>query len=440
MSKLESWGKYPYYPQNPHQIYWQDEILGKITEVCSEHKSTLPFGNGRSYGDVCLAESDNVIQLKNLAKFIDFDEKNGIIKVESGVTIEEILKVTIPKGWFVAVTPGTKYVTVGGAIANDVHGKNHHEKGTFGCNVTKFGLIRSDQEKEIICSKDENQELFNATIGGLGLTGIISFAELKLIKITSSIIETKVMPFKSLDEFFEISKENDTKYDYTVSWVDCLSKGDSLGRGIYFAGNHSEKGVLKIANKKKTCMPFLPPFSLINKFSLKLFNSFYYNLHLRKREVKSTYDEFFYPLDHVEKWNRIYGKKGFQQYQCVIPKDGDGAEAGIREILKMISKAKSGSFLAVLKNFGDFESPGLLSFPVAGTSLALDFAQGKYLAGLFDDLDKIVVKFGGRIYPAKDAHMSGENFRKLYPKWQKLEELRDKSLNSRFWNRVINDK
>ena len=429
---LRSWGRYPYHPQNPNKIYWRDEITGKLETVSVKNGDTLAFGNGRSYGDSCLAKSGQVIHTKSLNRFIAFDMESGIIKVESGVTIEEILNVSIPKGWFVSVTPGTKYVTVGGAIANDVHGKNHHEKGTFGCHVTKFGLIRSG-EREVTCSKNENVELFNATIGGLGLTGIVSWAEIKLIKIKSSLIEKTTMPFGSLDEFFEVSNKNDEKNDYSVAWIDCLAKGKKLGRGIYFTGNHCKNGSLEIPDKKKASMPFSPPFSLINKFSLKIFNSLYYNLH-RRKNGKSSYDDFFYPLDHINNWNKVYGKNGFQQYQCVIPKEK--ARDGIYEILKTISRAKSGSFLAVLKNFGNMQSPGLLSFPMEGTSLALDFSQGDYLKELFGNLDKIVVKFGGRIYPAKDAHMSGEDFRKFYPKWRDLEKLRDKSLNSRFWDRV----
>lgn len=439
MSKLESWGRYPYKPQNSHKIYWQDEVSKKLKEICDEHRSTLVYGNGRSYGDVCLAKSNHVLHMNDLAKFFDFDEKNGTIKVEAGVTLEEILSVTIPKGWFLSVTPGTKYVTVGGAVANDVHGKNHHIKGSFGCNVLSFGLIRSDRlnEGEIFCSKDHNQELFNATIGGLGLTGIISWVEIKLIKIKSSFIKTKIRAFKSLDEFFDISKENDENHEYSVSWIDCLSKGKNLGRGIYFAGDHDEKD-LEIGKKKKISVPITPPFSLINKLSLRIFNKIYYHLHLNKTESRSTYDDFFYPLDHINNWNRIYGKKGFQQYQCVIPKEN--ARQGMTEILQTISNSGSGSFLAVLKNFGNIKSPGLLSFPIEGISLALDFAQGKYLNELLDKLDEIVVKFNGKIYPAKDAHMSAKNFKKFYPNWQELEGFRDKSLNSHFWDRVTKDK
>ncbi len=430
MKILKSWGNFPYKPQKSIEIQTHNEITTNLKSLVLKKRSTLAYGNGRSYGDSCLASSSNVIKMTGLKKIIDFDRNKGVIKVEPGITIEEILAITVPVGWFLATTPGTKYATIGGAIANDVHGKNHHSKGSFGCYVLRMGLIRSDSGEQI-CSRSENQDLFQATIGGLGLTGLISWTEIKLTKASSSFINVKTKPFNSLREFFEISKNNDQKHEFCVAWIDCLSNSN---RGIYFLGNFSNNKKLKLAQKTKLTIPLMPPFCLINKFSTKIFNTIYFRHHAKERSFETLYQDFFYPLDKIKNWNRIYGKKGFQQYQCLIPKEN--AEIALTKILKTIRESKSGSFLSVLKNFGSIKSPGLLSFPAEGTTLALDFPQKRNLSNIFDELDKIVVKYQGKIYPAKDAHMSATHFQRFYPNWSRLEELRDRSLNSIFWQRV----
>jgi FAD/FMN-containing dehydrogenase len=373
--------------------------------------------------------------MRQLDRFISADWEFGLIRAEAGVTLDEVLAIAIPRGWFLPVTPGTKYVTLGGALANDVHGKNHHRRGTFGCHVPRFGLVRSDCPP-LICARQENPDLYAATIGGLGLTGIIDWLELQLVPIRSSQIDATHIRFGTLDEFFALSRELDGKYEFTVSWIDCLARGKSIGRGIFMAGNHAEEGPLAFDDKPKLNVPITPPFSAINRLSLRLFNSAYYRGHRAGRHSSQiSYEPFFYPLDRILNWNRIYGPRGFQQYQCVIPERN--AAAATRELLDAIAAAHSGSFLAVLKRFGNVASPGLLSFPLPGATLALDFPQqGETTARLFARLDAIVREAGGRLYPAKDAHMSGEDFRATYLSWKRLEELRDVCITSQFWERI----
>ena len=435
MTDLKSWGNYPNHPQIAHASYWRNNLSYEFSFLAKKYGSTLAFGNGRSYGDSCLAASGHALYTKNLNRFIAADWQNGIIKAEAGVTIEEVLEVAIPKGWFVPVTPGTKYITLAGAVANDVHGKNHHVRGTFGSHVLSFELLRCD-EQPITCTPIQNTDLFRATIGGLGLTGIISTVELQLMPISSSNINTTTTSFESLDEFFELSRKFDLNHEYSVAWIDCSARGKNLGRGIFFAGNHAKNGKLKVNKKEKITIPITPPFSLINGFSLKFLNQFYYNRNQASGLKKSVnYDPFFYPLDGILKWNRIYGRKGFQQYQCVIPENT--AKDAIAELLREIANHKAGSFLAVLKRCGNIKSPGLISFPMPGISLALDFAQhDEFNKKLFARLDEITRQAGGRLYPAKDAHMSGADFRNFYPSWKALESLRDPALTSHFWNRV----
>ena len=439
MTSLLSWGHYPAYHQTPHPCSWRGDITDTISDLINKQQTTLPYGLGRSYGDSCLAVSDHVLQTLQLNRYIQADWDRGVIVAEAGLSLDDILKLAIPNGWFLPVTPGTKFVTLGGAIANDVHGKNHHLRGTFGCHVKKFGLVRSDGSY-MICSTDENAEYFAATIGGLGLTGVIDFVELQLVPVKSSIIDSTNIRFGSLDEFFAISAELDDSHEFTVAWIDCLAKGKSVGRGIYMLGNSAEQGPLVYNDKRKLNVPVTVPVSLINPLSLRLFNSTYYRVHKAGRHsARVDYEPFFYPLDRVLNWNRIYGPRGFQQYQCVIP-EASAADAAA-ELLAAIAGSNQGSFLAVLKRFGQPVSPGLLSFPVPGATLALDFPQkGESTERLFSRLDSIVRDAGGRLYPAKDAHMSSEDFRAAYPAWEQLESLRDPALLSRFWQRVTTGK
>lgn len=432
---LYSWGRYPDAPQTGHICSWRNDLQGQLGNFLARQEHTLPYGNGRSYGDSCLATSNQVLHTRALNRFISVDWQNGCVVAEAGVTLAEILQLSIPNGWFLAVTPGTQFVTLGGAIANDVHGKNHHRRGTFGNHVQRFGLIRSGSA-ELVCSATENTDLFAASIGGLGLTGVISWAEISLLPIRSSLIDTTSVRFGGLAEFFALSAELDAQHEYSVAWIDCLAKGVNSGRGVFIVGDHARYGQLDRDQPAKLDVPLTPPVSLINRASLLAFNELYWRAHsVERKQARTSYEPFFYPLDRILHWNRIYGRKGFQQYQCVIPETA--AEAAIAELLRTISAAGQGSFLAVLKRCGNIASPGLLSFPLSGTSLALDFPQSTALErDLFPRLDAIVRQSAGRLYPAKDAHMTGPDFRLAYPQWEQLEALRDPILNSRFWKRV----
>lgn len=432
---LLSWGRYPAFPQTPAACHWRGDLAGQLALAQREHSTTLAFGAGLSYGDSGLAASDHVLHLRPLDRFISADWTAGVITAEAGVTLEEILALSIPRGWFVAVTPGTKYITLGGAIANDVHGKNHHRRGSFGRHVQSFGLLRSDSGR-MTCSPQQQPELFNATIGGLGLTGLIEWAQIQLIAIRSSRLDTVTQRFDNLDEFFALSNELDEKHEYCVSWIDCVARGKATRRGVYMAGDFANEGALEVETPRKLTVPLTPPTSLVNRMSLLAFNAAYWRKAPRHRTAERVgYGPFFYPLDALLKWNRLYGPRGFQQYQCLIPEAV--VRDGVHALLTAIAASGTGSFLAVLKRCGALPSPGLLSFPRPGTTLALDFPQTERLAaGLFPRLDAIVREAGGRLYPAKDAHMSGEDFRQSYPGWEQLEALRDPALLSRFWKRV----
>ncbi|RBJ84276.1 FAD-binding oxidoreductase [Pseudomonas sp. MWU12-2534b] len=432
-NSLYSWGRYPSIVQTGNFCEWQSEVSGRIAQISKIHGSTLPYGNGRSYGDSCLAASDHVLQLRSLGRFIKVDWKKGTVLAEAGVTLKEILAVSIPQGWFLTVTPGTQFVTLGGAVANDVHGKNHHLRGTFGNHVLRFGLVR--QGETMTCSPSENSDLYAASIGGLGLTGVITWVEIQLMSITASQIDYRIVRFENLAEFFTLSSQLDQLHEYSVAWIDCLARGEQLGRGVFMVGDHARYGSLDVCEGKKLWVPFTPPLSLVNKLSLRAFNELYWRAHPTvSTRVRCDYEPFFYPLDRVLYWNRIYGRRGFQQYQCVIPEAA--SEAAMGELLKAIARSGEGSFLAVLKRCGNVASPGLMSFPLSGTSLALDFPQKASLISLFARMDAIVRESGGRLYAAKDAHMSGSDFRQAYPSWEQLEALRDRSLMSRFWKRV----
>ena len=403
--------------------------------LASGRGGTLAFGMGRSYGDSCMAESDHVVATAGFDRVISADWDNGVIVAQPGLTLGTLIDMALPRGWFLPVTPGTKFVTLGGAVANDVHGKNHHVAGTFGCHVTRLSLLRTD-EGIVECSPKTNADLFQATVGGLGLTGILLSIELQLRRVESAYVDQCAIKFGGLDEFFALSAELDTRYEYAVAWVDCLATGWQTGRGHYIVGNHATDGRLQIAAPRPKSMPVDPPFSLVNGLTLKAFNALYYH---RQRAARVTsvvgYDPFFYPLDGLLHWNRMYGRGGFQQYQCVVP-FADAPDA-IRAVLSEIARSTSGSFLAVLKRCGGIRSPGLLSFPLEGVSLALDFAQRDAAnASLFARLDALIHEAGGRLYPAKDAHMGAAHFQKAYPAWPRVEALRDRHLQSRFWKRV----
>ena len=397
----------------------------------------LAFGLGRSYGDSCFNDGGELLLTASLDHVLAFDELQGLVRCEAGTTLDEILQIAVPRGWFLPTTPGTKYVTIGGAIANDIHGKNHHRAGTFGCHVTQFELLRSNGER-LVCSPDRHRELFGATIGGLGLTGLITWAEFQLRRIHNSMIEMESLKFAGLDEFFEISAASDKHFEHTVAWVDCLATGAALGRGVFLRGNHAGPQIqgLPLHRPPRWSVPFEFPDFALNHFTIKAFNTLYYARAGGAVSRKVVhYDPFFYPLDTLHCWNRIYGRRGFFQYQFVVPFSSD--HGALREIFARISTSGQGSFLAVLKTFGDRKSPGLLSFPFPGVTLALDFAnRGASTLALFTELDRIVLAAGGRIYPAKDARMPARTFQDCYPCWQDFRPYVDPAFSSSFWRRV----
>jgi FAD/FMN-containing dehydrogenase len=436
MTQLLSWGRYPHHPQTPYSAHWPEDVSQALAAIAAGGQgAALAFGCGRSYGDSCLAESGHVLAMQNMDRVLSADWETGVVLAQAGLTLAELIRIALPRGWFLPVSPGTKFVTLGGAVANDVHGKNHHVMGTFGRHVRHLVMYRSD-EGVIECSPSQRPDLFAATVGGLGLTGVILAVKLQLRRVASSEIEQRSIRFGGFDEFFELSQAHDASNEYTVAWVDCLARGKYAGRGHYIAGNHAQKGSIELAAPGGLCMPIDPPFSLVNSFSLRAFNTLYYHRHSKKEVVSRVgYDPFFYPLDRVQRWNRMYGRAGFQQYQCVVPQQ-HGREV-IRAVMQQISKSGTGSFLAVLKQCGELASPGLLSFPLHGVSLALDFPQrDKVNERLFKKLDALVHEAGGRLYPAKDAHMSATHFKQAYPQWERIEALRDPQLLSQFWKRV----
>lgn len=434
---FQSWGRYPKADQTPLSF---DSRFVALPQP-EDGKSLLPFGLGRSYGDSCLNNGHCIIPTSSQNRLIAFDAGAGLLRCEAGISLEDILRFCVPQGWFLPVTPGTKYVTLGGAIANDIHGKNHHCDGNFGHYVTQFELLRSDGTR-LLCSPEENSAYFYATIGGLGLTGMITWAEFRLKKIFNPFISQEIVRFHNLKEFFRLSSESERDFTYTVSWVDCLAKGDQLGRGLFIRGNHSgsfsfEELSLKV--KKKKIVPIDFPTWALNPLSIKIFNNLYYRKQL-KDFTSSTipYDPFFYPLDSIHHWNRIYGKRGFLQWQCVVPFT-EGPEA-IEEILKRIAKSRLASFLAVLKTFGKIPSIGMLSFPREGVTLALDFPNSQdKLHRLLDDLDAIVRSTKGAIYPAKDARMSAQSFQEFFPNYRTFIKYKDPRFSSSMWRRLFDE-
>jgi FAD/FMN-containing dehydrogenase len=434
MSRFLSWGRLPRVAPAKVLPLSSRETLPDLSAI---RRPMLAYGLGRSYGDSCLNEGGVLLATRGLSRFIAFDEETGVLRCEAGTSLAEILETFVPRGWALPVTPGTKYVTVGGAIANDVHGKNHHALGSFGRHVTRFELLRSTGER-LVCSPTEHCELFTATIGGLGLTGLITWAEVALRRAENPMIDAEYIRMRGLDEFFELTRESDGAFEFTVAWVDCLARGNDVGRGIFMRGNHAA-GPSPVAAPRRDSLltvPFEAPSGLLNRYTVGAFNTAYYWKQLRRR-VRRVVDpeSFFYPLDGIRNWNRLYGRAGFFQYQCVVPLD-TGAPA-MREILTRIARSGQASFLAVLKVFGDMPSPGLLSFPRAGVTLALDVPnRGASTLALFEELDRVTATAGGAVYPAKDARMSPTRFRESFPRLEEFAHLVDPGFSSSFWRRV----
>ena len=394
----------------------------------------LAYGMGRSYGDVCLNPVGTLWVTTGLDHFIAFDDSTGRLVCEAGVLLQDIQRLVIPRGWILPVTPGTQLVTVGGAIANDVHGKNHHVLGSFGDHVQNLALIRTDGEL-IQCGPNERPDWFAATVGGLGLTGVITQAEIQLRRVAGPWLDTETVPYANLDEFFRLADDSEADWEHTVSWVDCITGGG--GRGLFMRGNPTNAGDRPSPQGRKLTMPMVPPVSLVNRLSLRPFNMAYY--HLKKWQAGRAithYESFFYPLDNLLEWNRMYGPKGFFQYQSVVPREV-GQDA-VQAMLKEIARSGDGSFLAVLKTFGNRQPVGMMSFPQPGVTLALDFPNhGERTHKLFKRLDAIVREAKGRLYPAKDARMPKELFEAGYPRLAEFIQYRDPGISSGLSRRLM---
>lgn len=416
-TELYSWGRYPRV-MSSIEIPPSGDVAVEL--IRSSDTAITPRGLGRSYGDSSVG--DVAIASDFLDSFLSFDPENGLLRCQSGVSLDEILKVFVPKGWFLPVTPGTRFVTVGGAIACDVHGKNHHVEGTFCDHVLSMKILLGDGSVVDI-SPEVNSDLFHATCGGMGLTGFILEAEVRLKKISSSLIDETTYKCSNLDEV--IARFAETKDStYSVAWIDCLATGKNLGRSLLMVGEHAIEGELSAHKPGAIPVPFELPAFFMNKFTMKMFNFLYFNKAIHKvHKRRIPYAPFFYPLDVAAGWNKLYGKPGFLQYQFVLPFSA-GVE-GLRDVLERIAASGKGSMLAVLKVFGE-QNSNHLSFPMEGYTLALDFKVEPEIFPLLDELDEVVLGYGGRLYLTKDARMTQKTFEDSYPRVREFELVRAK--------------
>lgn len=430
MRPVQSWGRLS---ADLHEVV-RLEDPARVSAVLQAHASGVALGNGRSYGDVCLNPGGVLWQTVGLDHLIAWDPLQGRLLCEAGVLLRDIQQVLVPQGWMLPVTPGTQLVTVGGAIANDVHGKNHHALGSFGDHVCQLWLARTDGEV-IECGPDLNPDWFAATVGGLGLTGVIVKVELQLRRVAGPWLDTETLPFASLGAFFDLADGSEAGWEQTVSWIDCLAGASA--RGIFMRGNPSVASTGPQPRSGSLRMPDLLPFSLVNRLSLRPFNMAYY--HFKRRasgRSRVHYKPFLYPLDNLLEWNRMYGRGGFYQYQSVVPR-AVGLDA-TRAMLAEVARSGEGSFLAVLKTFGDRMPPGMLSFPRAGVTLALDFPnRGERTLRLFGRLDAVVREAGGAIYPAKDSRMPRDMFESGYPRLAEFLPFRDPGISSAMSRRLM---
>ncbi len=432
-STLTSWGRVVRANHFVARPRFGDELDGLLDSLSADRPG-LAVGLRRSYGDSNLNPDGRVIDMTSLDRVIAFDRETGVMRAEAGLSLSQALRILVPAGWFLPTTPGSRFVTLGGAVANDVHGKNHHAAGTFGASVTRLKLLRTDGGAQEIGPGDP---LFHATVGGLGLTGVIAWVEFQSVRVPSSWLDAEDTAFARVEDYFDIAAEKKNSFEHTMAWVDCSVSGAQLGRGILSAANWYAYGDLTPHREQpgKAVSLDAPGFTL-NAMTVRAFNSMRHELKsMRSGPYRTHYEPFLYPLDGIANWNRLYGAKGFYQYQCVLPPGT--ARAGVVDLMKAIAASGQGSPLAVLKDFAPRESVGMLSFPMEGTTLALDFRnQGERTLRLMANLDSIVAAAGGRLYPAKDGRISAELFQGGFPKWQDFRAYVDPGLSSAFWRRV----
>jgi FAD/FMN-containing dehydrogenase len=433
---VTSWGRVIRRPQTVAR----PAFVSELTAWAREDKGPrLAIGLGRSYGDSGLHSDGRMIATPALDRLIAFDPVTGLLTAQAGLSLADLLKVVVPRGWFVPVTPGTRRVTLGGAVANDVHGKNHTRAGTFGRHVRALTLLRSDRGV-IQIGPDQEPELFAATVGGLGLTGIILDVTLQLTPIASSDLDVETLPLGNLDDFFAVNADSLARFEQAVAWIDCTQRGSRVGLGVYTRANWAKDGELRAHGDKVRAIPVEAPGFLINPLSLSVFNTAYRTAQLLKpRRSRAHYSGFFHPLDALEDWNRLYGPAGFYQYQCVVPPQG--GQAALRELLSIIGRSGDGSALVVLKTFGDLVSPGLMSFPRPGYTLALDFRnRGEPTLRLLAALDEVVRAAGGALYPAKDGRLPRAMLDLGFPQFDRFLGFRDPACGSDFLTRMERDR
>ena len=432
--KLNGWGRYS---SSWGRVYRPEKLALAASIIKSQEQlSFVGRGQGRSYGDAALNLDQGLVLTQRLNRFLSFDPATGCLECEAGVTLEEILTVFVPRGWFLPVTPGTKFASIGGCVACDVHGKNHHKDGSLGNSIGAIEVLQG-QGEVVRCSPVEQPELFWATIGGMGLTGLIVAVKLRLRPIETAFIKVDYERAGNLEEAVGLMEEGDAGYDYSVAWMDCVAGGKSLGRSVLIRGNHAGRSELRpeLASAPLNAPPRsswnlpvdLPAFTL-NPLSLRVLNSLYFGRSSRvKSSVVLDYDRFFYPLDTVRQWNRMYGGRGFLQYQCVIP--AENSLAALTAVLKQLRSSRCTFFLGVLKRFG--RGNGYLSFPLNEFTLSLDLPmKGDRLLTCLEQVDDLVIRHGGRVYLAKDARLSPRSFRQMYPdfpKWQQIKREVDPS-------------
>jgi FAD/FMN-containing dehydrogenase len=431
MTRVSSWGRLT---QHEHDVSAVYDRGAAVAAVSAPGMPGIAAGLERSYGDVSLNGGGRLWDVSGMDRFISFDEATGSLRCEAGATISDIQEAFSARGWMMPVTPGTRFVTIGGAIANDVHGKNHHRAGSIGNHVTALTLLRSDGAV-IECSPTLEPDWFAATVGGMGLTGVILEATITLAHTGGPWIDAEDIVFESLEEFYALSAESDATHDYAVSWVDVTTGGGR--RGIFTRGNSAVDQSGAAPKDGSIPFPITPPISLVNSASVPIFNRAYFRTKaMRAGSHRVHYRPFFYPLDSIRGWNRMYGPRGFHQYQSVVPPES-GAEATAL-MLREISTSGLGSFLGVLKTFGHVPPVGMMSFPMPGITFALDFPErGRRTEALFERLDRIVSDAGGRLYAAKDARMPRNMFEAGYPELDRFRDFVDPGISSELYRRLM---
>jgi FAD/FMN-containing dehydrogenase len=425
---LSGWGRFPVESCNVYRPESQRQLAAILES--GDQPSFISYGLGRSYGDAPLNSQAGVLCHTRLNRFLAFDTQAGVVECEAGVSLAEVLQYFLPRGFFLPVTPGTKFVTVGGAIAADVHGKNHHQDGTFGNFVRDFKLLTPEGEK-LSCSPNSYPDIFWATLGGMGLTGIILSARIRLRPVESAWMLVDYQKATDLEDALGRMNESDVRYQYSVAWIDCLATGRHMGRAVLMRGNHAPANELPARireplaepSRRRWTLPFDFPSLALNSLTVRAFNSFYYRMHRNAARQLVDLEKFFYPLDAIHHWNRLYGRRGFVQYQVALPLEG--GLAALKKVLTQLARSRRASFLAVLKRFGK-SNPGLLSFPIQGYTLALDLPVARGLIPLLHELDGVVLNYGGRIYLAKDAVMTPQSFAAMYPKLEQFRAIKSR--------------